>query len=78
MQNCALKMNQLECTFIFNYEKIIIFVCITTHQKNKIMNIEEILNRVDNVKPESNYWFVRTDYGKYFNEFVENRYIAIG
>ena len=46
--------------------------------KNKIMNIEEILNRVDNVKPESNYWFVRTDYGKYFNEFVENRYIAIG
>ena len=45
---------------------------------NKTMNIEEILNRVDNVKPESNYWFVRTDYGKYFDEFVENRYIAIG
>lgn len=42
------------------------------------MNIEQILSRVDNVKPESNYWFVRTDYGKYFNEFVENRYIAIG
>ncbi|WP_032135433.1 hypothetical protein [Alistipes onderdonkii] len=42
------------------------------------MNIEEILSRVDNVKPESNYWFVRTDYGKYFEEFVENRYIAIG
>ena len=37
------------------------------------MNIEEILSRVDNVKPESNYWFVRTDYGKYFEEFVENR-----
>lgn len=42
------------------------------------MNITEILSLVDNVKSDSNYWFVRTDYGRYFNEFVENRYIAIG
>lgn len=42
------------------------------------MGIAEILSQVDKVKSDSNYWFVRTDYGRYFNEFFENRYIAIG
>lgn len=42
------------------------------------MDIAEILSQVDKVKSDSNYWFVRTDYGRYFNEFFENRYIAIG
>ena len=42
------------------------------------MNIQDVLKRVDNVKSESNYWFVRTDYGKYFDDFVKNKYIAIG
>ncbi len=42
------------------------------------MNVAEILRRIDVVKPEMNYWFVRTDDGTLFEEFYENGYIAIG
>ncbi|MGM1431142.1 hypothetical protein ACS126_17945 [Sphingobacterium lactis] len=42
------------------------------------MNVAEILRRVEIVKPEINYWFVRTNDGTLFDEFYENNFIAIG
>lgn len=42
------------------------------------MTIDEIIKQIENLNNESNYWFVRTDYGKYFENFVEGEYIAIG
>ncbi len=42
------------------------------------MNIQEIIDKVDNLNAESNYWFVRTDYGKLFDDFYFGGYIAIG
>lgn len=42
------------------------------------MNVSEILKRVEKVDTKANYWFVRTDYGKHFEEFVDGEYIAIG
>lgn len=42
------------------------------------MTIDQILERVENVKAKSDYWFVRTDYGKYFDEFLDKNCIAIG
>lgn len=42
------------------------------------MTIQEILDKVDKLNSESNYWFVRTDYGKLFDDFYNGGYIAIG
>lgn len=42
------------------------------------MTIQEILDKVDKLNSESNYWFVRTDYGKLFDGFYNGGYIAIG
>lgn len=42
------------------------------------MTVSEIIRRVDKLNTESNYWFVRTDYGKWFESFIEGNYIAIG
>lgn len=42
------------------------------------MTISEILLKVDRVNTESNYWFVRTDYGTLFEEFYQKNFIAIG
>ena len=42
------------------------------------MNVSQIIQRVEDVNSTSNYWFVRTDYGKLFDDFYEGGYIAIG
>src|SRR5690606_9298455 len=42
------------------------------------MTVEQIIDQVDNISSKTNYWFIRTNYGEYFNEFTENGYIAIG
>lgn len=42
------------------------------------MTIKEILNRVDKIEKDVNYWFVRTNYGDYFSSFTKGNYIAIG
>lgn len=42
------------------------------------MNVSEILKRVEKVDTKANYWFVRTDYGKHFEDFLAGEYIAIG
>jgi predicted Mrr-cat superfamily restriction endonuclease len=42
------------------------------------MTITEILKRVEDINTKSNYWFVRTEYGTLFEDFVKRNYIAIG
>lgn len=42
------------------------------------MTIEEILDKVDHVEKKTNYWFIRTDHGKHFEDFTKGEYIAIG
>ncbi|WP_293937458.1 hypothetical protein [Sphingobacterium sp. UBA5996] len=42
------------------------------------MNIADILKKVEVVNNSIEYWFVRTDYGKLFEQFLEGGYIAIG
>lgn len=42
------------------------------------MNVKEILESVEDLSNGRNYWFVRTDYGKHFDEFFNGGYIAIG
>lgn len=42
------------------------------------MSIASILENVKIVSQEKGYWFVRTDSGRYFDDYVENNYIAIG
>ncbi|MBT30742.1 MAG: hypothetical protein CMO01_13870 [Thalassobius sp.] len=42
------------------------------------MNIEEIIQRIEEVNISSNYWFFRTDHGELFDDFYEGGYIAIG
>lgn len=42
------------------------------------MNIDDLIQNVVEINQETNYWFVRTDYGRYFDTFVENGFIAIG
>lgn len=42
------------------------------------MTIEEIIRKVENIDPETNYWFIRTNYGEHFDEFTNGNYIAIG
>ena len=42
------------------------------------MSIASILENVKIVSQEKGYWFVRTDSGRYFNDYTDNNYIAIG
>jgi len=42
------------------------------------MNIFDIIDQTIEIPTETKYWFVRTDYGKYFDTFYENGFIAIG
>ena len=42
------------------------------------MTIEDIVDKVEKLDKDANYWFVRTDYGKLFEDFYKNNYIAIG
>ena len=42
------------------------------------MNVAEIIEKVEKVNAELNYWFVRTNDGEYFNNFYDNNIIAIG
>jgi predicted Mrr-cat superfamily restriction endonuclease len=42
------------------------------------MTINDILKQVDDINTESDYWFVRTDYGAQFENFLSGKYIAIG
>lgn len=42
------------------------------------MNITDLIDSVVEVQQETNYWFIRTDYGRYYDTFVENGFIAIG
>lgn len=37
-----------------------------------------LIKSVENLNPDCNYWFVRTDGGAYFNTFLDNNFIAIG
>lgn len=42
------------------------------------MTIQQILNKVDNIETNVNYWFVRTNQGKDYEAFTKGGYIAIG
>jgi len=42
------------------------------------MKIKEILDSVENLSNGRNYWFVRTEYGKHFDQFYEGNFIGIG
>jgi restriction system protein len=42
------------------------------------MIIDDLVSNVAEVPQKTNYWFVRTDYGKYFDTFVKNEFIGIG
>lgn len=42
------------------------------------MIVEELVKKVENVSREINYWFVRTDYGEYFDTYYKNNFIGIG
>lgn len=42
------------------------------------INIQSIIDLLTIVNPSNNYWFMRTLGGEYYNEFVENNFIAIG
>lgn len=56
----------------FDTHKFVIFT------ENYCMNVAQILNRVEDFNVNRNYWFVRTDYGKNFDEFYKQGYIGIG
>lgn len=42
------------------------------------MIIKDLIDNVTEIPLEIDYWFVRTDYGKYFQTFYENGFIGIG
>lgn len=42
------------------------------------MDLNNILSRVNDVSSSRNYWLVRAFGGKYYDEFLSQRYIAIG
>ena len=42
------------------------------------MTFENIVEKVDKVDSEKNYWFVRTDNGEFFQHYYEKNIIAIG
>lgn len=39
---------------------------------------EKIIEAIDVIEVRSDYWFIRTDGGQYFNTFFENGFIGIG
>lgn len=41
------------------------------------MTVKEILDKVDKIDGDINYWFVRTNYGEHFDQFTKGNYIAI-
>jgi hypothetical protein len=42
------------------------------------LNIQEIINSLTVINEKRKYWFIRTQGGKYYDEFVLNKYVAIG
>lgn len=42
------------------------------------MIVEELVKQVKEISEKTDYWFVRTDYGQYFDTYYENGFIAIG
>lgn len=42
------------------------------------MPFEDLIQKVDTIDSGKGYWFVRTDDGKYYQNFYENNFIAIG
>ncbi|HYE55465.1 MAG TPA: hypothetical protein VD996_11490 [Chitinophagaceae bacterium] len=42
------------------------------------LDIQAVIDSVANISDKRQYWFVRTMSGKYYNDFVENGFIAIG
>ncbi len=42
------------------------------------MIIEQLTRKVKEVSSQTEYWFVRTDYGEHFETYCENGFIAIG
>ena len=42
------------------------------------MTVEQILKKVDKFSTDNHYWFVRTDYGAWFEEFIDGNFIAVG
>jgi len=40
--------------------------------------LQEISDKIDSISPSTQYWFIRTNGGVYFDEFVRNGFIAIG
>ncbi|MEO3403243.1 hypothetical protein AAFN85_05040 [Mucilaginibacter sp. CAU 1740] len=42
------------------------------------MLFQELIDHVNNLQADKQYWFVRTDSGLYFDTFVENNFIGIG
>jgi predicted Mrr-cat superfamily restriction endonuclease len=44
-------------------------------QRSELKDLE---SHIVTINDDCNYWFIRTIGGAYFNEFVENNFIAIG
>lgn len=42
------------------------------------MIIDDIVKQVTEISTKTDYWFVRTDYGDYFETYFKNNFIAIG
>ena len=42
------------------------------------MIIDELVNKVEHISKETNYWFVRTDDGEFFETYYKNGFIGIG
>lgn len=42
------------------------------------MIIDELVKNVAEISTKIDYWFIRTEYGKYFETFYENGFVAIG
>ncbi|MES2566220.1 MAG: hypothetical protein V4565_05105 [Bacteroidota bacterium] len=42
------------------------------------MIVDSLVDNVAEISEDVNYWFVRTDYGKYFETFYNHNFIAIG
>jgi hypothetical protein len=42
------------------------------------MGLSSFLEKVPTINPQRDYWFIRTDGGKYYSTFLEHKFIAIG
>ena len=38
---------------------------------------DNIITSAESIAPSRKYWFIRTDGGKYFDSFKENKFVAI-